>query len=64
MSIQGRITITVYCNGGFHAPFEVVIPFPSTRAAAQARVRAAGWTVTKDGSTFCPQHKPAPLRRS
>jgi hypothetical protein len=58
MSAQGKVEVKVFCEGAFHVPLEITMPFPTTKAAINQRIRSAGWTVRADGRTFCREHRP------
>jgi hypothetical protein len=58
MSAQGKVEVRVFCDGGFHQALEITLPFPTTKAAVNQRIRSAGRTVKGDGRTFCREHRP------
>jgi hypothetical protein len=60
MTVYQRVLVRVYCDGGTHQGLEFTVSGDDGRHQAKVRetIRNAGWTITRDGSTYCRDHKP------
>lgn len=56
MSVHLRTEARIYCDGGTHQGLEVSVAGDRPMPEVRAFIRRAGWTITRDGRTLCPEH--------